>query len=200
MWAGGRLHMFEPLRLGDGVERVSTIRNYSHKEGRTGPLAFVTVEHRISGPDGLACEEEQTIVYRGAPSRTVETTAPEVLTQEPQWRERFLPSSVALFRFSALTFNGHRIHYDYPHVTAAEGYPNVVVHAPLLALLLLDLAVRNGPRDSVAGYEYRATSPLYCGEPITLAAVSSGDAALDLWATDASGRIGMKATATWLDS
>jgi 3-methylfumaryl-CoA hydratase len=199
MWAGGRLRLLQPLRLGDEVERVSTIQSFTRKEGRTGPLAFVTVEHRISGPSGLACEEEQVIVYRDAASRNLQA-APEMLKQEPRWSEQFLPSSVALFRFSAITFNGHRIHYDYPHATAREGYPNIVVHAPLLALLLLDAAVRKEPSRSVAEYEYRATSPLYCDEPITLAGEAAGDAGFDLWATDASGRIGMKATASWLAS
>ncbi len=198
MWAGGRMRFLSDLQLGDAVERVSTIHSITRKEGRTGPLAFVKVEHRISGPRGVACEEEQDIVYRDAHRAGATGAALDTLHEPTAWREQFLPTAVALFRFSALTFNGHRIHYDHPYATKTEGYPALVVHAPLLALLLLDAALRNNTTHVPENYEYRATSPLYCGEPITLAGAptASGDA-IDLWATDPAGRVGMKATVNW---
>lgn len=192
MWAGGRLRFPGVVRLGDSVRRVSTIQSIRPKEGRTGPLVFVTVRHRISSSAGVAIDEEQDLVYRaesgsGAPSpvvapeggpagapardraadsgRSEEGSSPKAASSD--WSEPFTADEVTLFRFSALTFNGHRIHYDHPYVTGVEGYPGLVVHGPLLALLLLDAAVRHMER-TPALFSYRARAPLYCGERFLL--------------------------------
>jgi 3-methylfumaryl-CoA hydratase len=198
MWAGGRLRFVRPLHLGDAVQRVSTIGDVAEKEGRTGRLIFVKVVHVISGPAGPACEEEQDLVYREAPRSAGQNAAVERLAERTQWREEFRADSVALFRFSALTFNGHRIHYDRPYAMA-EGYPDIVVHGPLLALLLLDAACRNARGREPAAFEYRAVSPLFSGEPILLQGGETDRAHAQLWATSQSGGIALKATIQWQD-
>ena len=181
MWAGGRLRFPGVLRLGEPVTRTSTIETIRRKEGRTGPLVFVTVRHRVSNDRGVAVDEEQDLVYReearAAGERSTEAPRPtdpgagegsaSGPGAEPDWSEPLTTDEVMLFRFSALTFNGHRIHYDHPYVTGIEGYPGIVVHGPLLALLLLDAAVRHGGR--VPGlFSYRALAPVYCGEPLRI--------------------------------
>lgn len=199
MWAGGRLRFLRALRMGARVRRISTIRSIEEKEGRTGPLAFVTVEHRILDDEGVAVEEEQDLVYLSRPgagkaSRSEEgagegagdagdearnddeqRTAEEPAGDEAgTWTESFTADEVTLFRFSALTFNGHRIHYDRRYATEVEGYPDVVVHGPLLALSLLGAGARwiGGPDDteSLVGWSfaYRARRPVFCRETVRL--------------------------------
>lgn len=177
MWAGGRLRFHAPLRIGDRAERTSVVEDVTPKRGRSGSLVFVTVRHRISGPTGLSLEEEQNIVYRAplppvgaAEYRTSHDGS--VTPERPPWGytvARCRPDPVMLFRFSALTFNGHRIHYDRTYATEVEGYPDLVVHGPLLALLLLGVGVeRNGA--AARDYTYRALAPLFCGEELELLA------------------------------
>jgi 3-methylfumaryl-CoA hydratase len=196
MWAGGRLRFHRPLVLGGDVVRRSEILTVEMKEGRTGSLGLVTVGHTIRGSAGFLLEEEQDLVYRGAPApgATPRQTAPP---SSPSWEETFQPDSVVLFRFSALTFNGHRIHYDHPYATEVEGYPALVVHGPLTALLLLDAAERWTGRP-IAGFSYRAVSPLFADRPLTLAGRPTGDSGgVDVWASDAEGTLAMRATAEW---
>jgi 3-methylfumaryl-CoA hydratase len=180
MWAGGRVRAERPLVIGSEVERTSTVRSVEQKEGSSGPLAFVTVEHRLVDDEGVALVEEQNIVYVGLRPASAgrPRTGPEAPVDEG-WRSlgRFTADEVALFRFSALTFNGHRIHYDWPFATQTEGYPGLVVHGPLLALLLLGAGV-----DLLGGvggvpasgtqvdFRYRALQPLFCGEVVELLA------------------------------
>jgi 3-methylfumaryl-CoA hydratase len=175
MWAGGRLDAGRPLAIGSEVERVSTIRSVDRKEGRSGSLAFVTVEHRYSDGDGVALVEEQNVVYLESkpkgPGRRRDT---ELSSESPAaLLERFTADEVTLFRFSALTFNGHRIHYDLRFATETEGYPDVVVHGPLLAVRLIGAGLRrleadDGPAASGSRlrFEYRAVRPLFCREPV----------------------------------
>jgi 3-methylfumaryl-CoA hydratase len=196
MWAGGRFRFGERLCLGEDVERVSSIRDVSQKQGRSGPLVFVIVNHRVSGPAGLACDEDQDIVYRGAPGPHDPVPAPHTLGEPVAWSEDFTPDRLALFRFSALTFNSHRIHYD-PAYAQAEGYPDLVVHAPLIALLLLGAAQRNADGRVPASFEYRAVSPLFVEQPIRLQGEPVREEHMRLWATGAGGRIAMTATAAW---
>jgi len=196
MWAGGRLRFTAGLHLGEPVERVSIVRDVSMKQGRSGPLVFVTVHHRVSGPAGPACEEDQEIVYRQAPATREQTSGVQTLAESTAWHEEFTPDPVALFRFSALTFNSHRIHYDQPYAIA-EGYRDIVVHAPLIALLLLGAARRNAAGREPASFEYRAVSPLFAGLPIRLQGESVRDERMRLWATDPAGRIAMRASAAW---
>ena len=181
MWAGGTLRALRPARIGGAAELRSEIGEVKEKRGRSGRLVFVTVRHALV-QDGRACvEEDQVIVYRQAGPRVATGVLrpqpappqPPVAIPEPtpEWRESFLPTRVTLFQFSALTYNGHRIHYDHPYVTEREGYRDLLVHGPLTALLLLD-AVRRHTARPVSRFRYRALAPLYVGQPITLAARS----------------------------
>jgi 3-methylfumaryl-CoA hydratase len=202
LWAGGELRFLEPLRLGDVIERVSTLKSVTAKEGRSGKLVFVTSGHRVSGPRGLACDEDQHLVYRSRPGDSVaprgvppEATPPE---GEPEWEETFLPTSTALFRFSALTFNGHRIHYDHPYATEREGYRGLVVHGPLLALLLLDAGVRRTPERTAGVFTYRAVAPAFADEMITLVGqTESSGAGVRLQALNGDGSVVTKANLEW---
>jgi len=189
MWAGGRIRFGVPLRLGEEAERTSVVERITSKTGRSGTLVFVTVRHTVIGPAGLAVDEEQDLVYRAPPppevsSGTRATGSPPTAAPEGSHVvATFLPDEVTLFRFSALTFNGHRIHYDYPYTTGVEGYPGLVVHGPLLALLLLGTGVERRAGDA-ASFEYRALSPLFCGERFELRArKGAGDGeGIRLWA------------------
>jgi 3-methylfumaryl-CoA hydratase len=165
MWAGGTLTFARDLKLGEAVRRTSTVESIEEKSGRSGRLVFVNVRHRIESEEGVAVDELQNLVFReaGTPSVGEGPAAPA----SPAWSEPVVADNVTLFRFSALTFNGHRIHYDQPYSSREEGYPGVVVHGPLLALLLLDGASRNGGRPP-ARFAYRAVSPLFAGEPFQL--------------------------------
>jgi 3-methylfumaryl-CoA hydratase len=209
MWAGGRIRFHAPLLVGDRCERTSVVERVTPKQGRSGALGFVKVRHRIVGPRGLSVDEEQDIVYRtpppaaaaeprdsrgsDAPSAAQDASDPPADSKDgsgatrPEGAEllfRFRTDPVLLFRFSALTFNGHRIHYDHPYATGVEGYPGLVVHGPLLALLLLGAGV---PADGAAGrdFEYRALAPLFCGEELEILADrdATSDGEVRLWAS-----------------
>ena len=177
MWAGGRLQFPGVLRIGEEVRRVSTIQSIQHKEGRSGPLVFVTVRHQISNQDGVALDEEQNLVYlTERRTGTGPAQPPTPPTDEPDWTESFVADEVALFRFSALTLNSHRIHYDQGYATGVEGYPGLVVHGPLLALLVLDAGMRHSALDgsvrrSPKEFRYRALGPLFCNEEFHLSGV-----------------------------
>ncbi|MEZ4416393.1 MAG: MaoC family dehydratase N-terminal domain-containing protein [Gemmatimonadota bacterium] len=191
MWAGGRLQFGPPLRLGQMAWRRSTIQTVEEKIGRSGPLVFVTVGHEVSVAEGPSVREEQDLVYRDPVPGEVPPRAPAGGAAPPADARSigsFATDPVALFRFSALTFNGHRIHYDQPYATGVEGYPGLVVHGPLLALLLLDGARRVARQTSatatVTRFSYRALSPVFCGERVLLhAREMDGDShTLELWA------------------
>jgi len=193
MWAGGRLTFHRPLVLGASVRKTATIAEIKEKQGRSGPLAFVTVRHEIADADGLCLTEEQDIVYRGAagaPGRPGEPAPAEAA-----WSRRVAPDPVLLFRYSALTFNGHRIHYDQPYATGAEGYPGLIVHGPLLATLLLDLLLREGGQAPPARFDFRALRPVFDTAAFTVNGRPS-DTGADLWVADAEGCLAMRATAT----
>jgi 3-methylfumaryl-CoA hydratase len=175
MFAGARLRFLEPLRAGDTAHRVSTIRDVQVKEGKTGRLAFVTVKHAISQQGRVCIEEEQDIVYREPGARV---PAPEVVALPPApagaWTRRVKADPVLLFRFSALTFNAHRIHYDRDYATQEEGYPGLVVHGPLTAVLLLEL-VRFNTKRRVAAFSFRGQAPLFDLAPFRLVALPKDD-------------------------
>ena len=142
MWAGGRLQFLAPLRAGDAVQRTSTILKVEEKSGGSGRLVFVTVSHVIEGPAGPAIGEEHDIVYRGAEGAAVRPADPAPPTGVDALVRSVQPDPVLLFRYSALTANGHRIHYDLDYVTREEGYPGLIVHGPLQATWLADLVRR----------------------------------------------------------
>jgi len=187
MWAGSRLEFLRPLRIGETVRRVSRIVEVKSKEGRTGPLVFVVVRHEI----GDAIVEEHDIVYRG------EGAAPQEPPRAPDnasWERVIHPDDVLLFRYSALTFNGHRIHYDRRYTTEVEGYPGLVVHGPLLATLMLDLLRRNLPEATVTRFSFRAVSPVFDLAPFSVCGRPEGDS-VKLWVRNAAGGLAMEATA-----
>jgi 3-methylfumaryl-CoA hydratase len=194
MWAGGRLEFQQPLHVGDPVTRVSRIVNVTEKQGRAGPLVFVLVRHEISGPRGIAVTEEHDIVYRGhpAPGEPAPSQAPP---EAAAWKRVIHPDVVLLFRSSALTFNGHRIHYDRRYATEVEGYPGLVVHGPLVATLLLDLLRRSLPGAAVASFQFRAVAPLFDTAEFTLCGGPSEDGGIRLWAQNANGGLAVDATA-----
>jgi len=157
MWAGGRLQFHRPLLVGRDGERVSTIKAIKEKEGSTGKLLFVTVTHEYTQDGELCIYEEQDIVYREpSPPKLGGTEA----AQTAAWSESISPTSTLLFRYSAVTFNGHRIHYDYPYVTETEGYPGLVVHGPMIATRLLQAFTHANPDKTVTGFSFRGHRPL----------------------------------------
>jgi 3-methylfumaryl-CoA hydratase len=196
MWAGGRLTFDGDLHVGEEVTRHSRIASIAAKPSRSGPLVFVTVEHLIRSDAGAAIREEHDIVYRGlAPPGTAPPQAPDAPSDEGFARE-VVADDVLLFRYSALTFNGHRIHYDRRYATAVEGYPGLVVHGPLIATLLLDLLRRELPLARVASFSFKAVSPLFDGSPFTLCGRCDGERRIALWARKATGGLAMQASAT----
>ncbi|WP_420032134.1 hypothetical protein ACN2WE_04515 [Streptomyces sp. cg28] len=168
MFAGGRLEVTEPLRLGEPTERVSSLKAVTPKQGRTGELLFVTERQEFRQAGRTCLVEEQDIVYRsgrGAGER--HPTDPDTTSEPPAdapWTLRLVPDERLLFRISALTANTHRIHYDAPYCRAEEGYPGLVVHGPLLALLMLELVRRGAPEQRVRALSYRLRHPVFVGE------------------------------------
>lgn len=198
MWAGGRLRWHAPLRVGEKVERTSRIASVSHKSGRSGDLVFVLVKHEIRNGDGLALTEEHDIVYRAAAQPGDPAPPPQAAPAAAAWSREIVPDPVLLFRYSALTFNGHRIHYDRSYVTEAEGYPGLIVHGPLLATLLVDLARRQRPQATLRTFAFKAVRPTFdlhpfraCGEP------SADGRSAKLWTQDHEGWLTMQAEATF---
>lgn len=175
MWAGNRLAFRRPLAVGEQARRDTEILSVSEKQGRQGPLAFVTVHHTYSGAAGVALEEWHDIVYRGPARPGDPPPRAEAAPMRARWRREVVPDEVMLFRYSALTFNGHRIHYDHPYVTAEEGYDGLIVHGPLTATLLLDLIARETPETTLAGVRFRAVRPVYAGRPLVLEAAPTDD-------------------------
>lgn len=194
MWAGGAFTFHDDIRVGEMVRRQSTIRDVTVKEGRAGVLCFVTVEHRISADGRAVLTERQDIVYRNidAPGGAKRTPEPA-----PHGAHRVVvrPSAPLLFRYSALTFNGHRIHYDTPYATGEEGYPGLIVHGPMQATQLVQFAEKiRGQRP--ARFDFRSLSPLFDIADYTLNAVEDGEG-LTLWTSCTDGPVAMEARATW---
>ncbi len=194
MRAGGRLEFHAPLPVGAKAERVSVIQNVAFKQGGSGALAIVTVRREIMGPQGLAIREEEDLVYRPAPSPDDRPRPqPPLKDERPAFSREMVADETLLFRYSALTFNGHRIHYDHPYATQVEGYPERVVHGPLLAQLLADL-LRDETGREIRRFDFRAISPIFCGQPFRLCGRTFGDGA-ELWALNADGRLATEARA-----
>ena len=200
MWAGGRLQWHDTIRVGDAIERVSRVASVSKKSGKTGDLVFVLVEHRVSTERGLALTEEHDIVYREAPELGVTPPTPPRGPTDETWSERIVPDDVLLFRYSALTFNAHRIHYDRRYVTEVEGYPGLIVHGPLIAMLLVELLRKNVPDATLAKFSFRAASPLFDTAPFEVCGRPDADGkTVHLWARNTDGGLAMQATAELAD-
>ena len=196
MWAGGELEFVDPLRVGDEAMRASRIADVTVKTGSTGALCFVAVDHVISTARGIAIRERHDIVYRdvgGAPAAVKNAPpAPPVA----QHRETHVSDPVLLFRYSALTFNGHRIHYDRDYVTKVEGYPGLIFHGPLQAALIVELAAKLYGGKPPKKFSYRGLQPLFEGSEFSVNANDEGSS-MQLWVADAEGQPTMKGTATW---
>jgi 3-methylfumaryl-CoA hydratase len=197
MWAGGRITFRAPLHIGESIARESRIVDITRKDGRSGPLAFVVVRHTIEGRGGIAIVEEHDILYREESSARQRDVDPAPAPVGAVWSREIHPDPVLLFRYSALTFNSHRIHYDRRYVTDVEGYPGLVVHGPLIATLLVDLLRHALPHAYVAAFSFRASSPLFDGTPFYVRGQPSHDgASVRLWAESVHGTLAMDATAT----
>ncbi|MBX6318619.1 MaoC family dehydratase N-terminal domain-containing protein [Pigmentiphaga sp.] len=186
MWAGGRLQFLHPLVVGEDARCVSTIVSVEEKTGRSGALLFVTVRHDYEQRGRLAVREEQDIVYREpSPPRTAD---PAPLPQA-EWSEAVVPTSTLLFRYSAATFNGHRIHYDWPYATQEEGYAGLVVHGPLIATLLLAAFRRAHPHLQPTHFSYRGVRPLIAPMPFVVAGRMIGEGTAQCWAANDDGAV-----------
>jgi len=196
MWAGGELEFFDTLRVGDEVTRTSRIAEVTMKTGSTGPLCFVSVDHLVTTPRGTALRERQDIVYRDVSAAPSAPAKPAVPAPTAQHRESHLADTVLLFRYSALTFNGHRIHYDRDYVTKVEGYPALIFHGPMQAALLVEFAARLHGGMVPKKLAYRGVQPLFEGSEFSVNA-NQTDSGMELWTANSEGQPTMKGLATW---
>jgi 3-methylfumaryl-CoA hydratase len=198
MWAGGELQFIEPLRVGDEATRASRIADVTVKNGSTGTLCFVSVEHTISTARGVAIRERQDIVYRDMPTGD-KNAAPAKAVTAPlaaKHRQTHVSDPVLLFRYSALTFNGHRIHYDRDYVTKVEGYPGLIFHGPMQAALLVEFAAHLRDGAAPKKFNYRGLQPLFEGGEFSVNANEIAEG-LDIWVANADGAPTMRGTANW---
>lgn len=194
MWAGGALEFYAPLRIGDTITRRSVVRSVTEKEGATGPMVLITVDHMVCGPLGLAIQERQDIVYLDIPKQF---SPPKKRPLTGEVVEALTPSETLLFRYSAVTFNAHRIHYDKPYAMDAENYPGLVVHGPLQATLLVRAANRCKGR-MVQSFDFRGVHPMFAGAEMKIS-IAPDDAGMRLTAGQ-DGHACMEATATWMET
>lgn len=194
MFAGSRLRFLRPLVIGEPARREGVIRNVSQKSGRSGSLAFVTVGYTFTQNGAVCIEEEQDIVYR-EPGASVAAPVPAAWSALPDGTlSRIVtPDTRLLFRFSALTFNAHRIHYDRPYAISEEGYPGLIVHGPLTAVMLLEI-VRLQIAQTIVGFSFRGLAPLFDLAPFRLVAKPAGNQ-VDLEAQGPDGQVTMQASA-----
>jgi 3-methylfumaryl-CoA hydratase len=195
MWAGGRLTFHSPLPVGEEIVRESRIAEVTEKSGRSGRLAFVAVHHRLSAAGQVLISEEQDIVYREAPAADAPPVQGTPAPDDEAHRRRITADPVLLFRYSALTFNAHRIHYDQAYATAVEGYPGLVVHGPLIATLLAELAGSVWPGSVLKRFAFKAIRPLFHSHAFELCAKPGDDGRVALWARDHQGMLAMQADA-----
>ena len=194
MFAGQTFRFHRPLRIGQTLRQETELTDISLKTGGTGTLVFVTVVNRLIGPDGLAVEDERRTVYREEVKAGERNQAPrrEPAPADVPWRRTVTAEPILLFRFSALTFNSHRIHYDRQWAMEVEGYPALVVHGPLTAALLLDFARDENPARAIVSYATQARAPLFEGATVELRGRPSGSGC-DVWAVTPEGTIAMSA-------
>lgn len=194
MFAGARTHFIKPLTIGKAATRHGTIRDVKLKSGKSGSLAFVTVGYVFRQEGEVCIEEEQDIVYREPGKAVAAPVAVPFPSVDPGvWERSVTPDARLLFRFSALTFNAHRIHYDRPYARDEEGYPGLVVHGPLTAILLADLVRRHSPRP-IRNFEFRGRGPLFDLAPFRLIGRTAGEA-IALEAQGPDGQVALTATA-----
>lgn len=196
MWAGSRIAFHHPLPLGRPARRMSTIEDVVEKSGRSGRLAFVTVRHEVYYGAALCITDRHDIVYREEKPGAA-LSPPEPAPTDQQWDEGFVADPVLLFRYSALTFNGHRIHYDRDYARDVEGYDSLVVHGPLLATLLVDFAGDAMPDRVLRSFSFRGRRPVIDGRRFSLCGRMDGDDVLKLWIADIDGALAMTAEAVF---
>jgi 3-methylfumaryl-CoA hydratase len=194
MWAAGSFDLIRPLRLGSRAEKISMISSVELKHGSTGALVFVKLEHELRQEGSLCLREEQNLVYREMPVTAVPLPPGDPAPAVPQRVQSIAVDPVLLFRFSALTYNAHRIHYDRDYATRTEFYPGLVVHAPLLAILVLDLAVQMRPGIPITQFRFRAVRPTIDLGAIQLGGKCEGSE-MTLWSLDHENVVGLRATA-----
>ena len=196
MWAGSQLQFHLPVNIGDPLTRSSTIHSIKEKTGRSGSLVFVKVQHEISRSGQLCITESQDIVYREAAKPGASLPAGEPADSVSDFQLQFQADSRLLFRYSALTFNAHRIHYDTPYVTEVEGYPGLIVHGPLLATMMLELLWQNLPEAQLSTFEFKALRPVFDNQACTIRATSpDSEGNVRLWIADHEGALCMQGQA-----
>jgi 3-methylfumaryl-CoA hydratase len=198
LWAGSRVTFHQPLHIGDRVERESVIISIDEKQGRSSALVFVTVRHRFTSDAGVAIEEEQDLVYREPPepiARSTDGTTTANGADGATWQRTIRPTETLLFRYSALTFNGHRIHYDRRYAQDVEGYAGLVVHGPLVATLLLDLLQTQLPAERIERFEFKAMRPTFDTSDFSVCAAADEAGQFTLWSTDNRGARAVEARA-----
>ncbi|MDP3314532.1 MAG: MaoC family dehydratase N-terminal domain-containing protein [Devosia sp.] len=197
MWLGSRMQLHEPLRVGDAIERVETIKSIVPKSARSGHLLFVTFRDEISGPRGLSVVEEFDLVYRDDTPGPDPVPPEQTRPHDAVWRETVRVDNASLFRFSALTYNSHRIHYDHPYTTQVEKYPGLLIPGPLHQMLQLDLTRRQaGPR-TLKEFASRAVRPAFCPGDLSVEGCPASDTEAALWSLDAQGCVVLASTLRW---
>lgn len=198
MWAGSKMTFESPIRIGEKVKKVITISDVAPKEGKSGKLCFVTTTEDVFGEDGrLTTREERTQVYREEADPNAPPPAPRPAPAEAKWSRTVHPTPVLLFRYSALTMNSHRIHYDIDYCRDVEGYAGLLVHGPLTMTMMLDLFRREMPDATMKTLDLRAVSPVYDTMDFTVHGALSGDNACMLWAMTGDGALAMTADVTY---
>lgn len=195
MWASGDIQIAQPLAIGETVDKTSTILSVDEKLGRTGKLVFVRVGHEYAGENGGDMREEHQIVYREAPVPGAAAPDPVMPPHQPDSSVTLTASPVQLFRYSAITFNSHRIHYDVDFCRDEEGYDGLIIHGPLTATLLMDLACKQAPDKQLKTFTFRALSPLTHIHRFSLHAKNTTDNACSVWACNHRGELAMTADA-----
>lgn len=196
MWAGGEIRFTSPARIGETITRSSVIEDVASKNGRSGPLCFVTVRHEVTGDGRAILTERQDIVYRDDPAPDAAPSKPPIPAPAGGSRKGAACDPVVLFRYSALTFNSHRIHFDLPYATAQEGYPGLVVHGPLQAALLVEYATELRGRVPET-FSFRSMSPVFSDAGLMLNADATDGGNLRLWTAAMNGPLAMEARAKW---
>ncbi len=195
MWAGGRFEFNRPLTIGSTARKKTAIRGIKPKTGRSGRLCFVKVCHEYHDDDGRCFSEDHDIVYREDPVPGEAAPTPQPAPEEADFTDTITPDAVLLFRYSALMFNGHRIHYDRDYARNVEGYPDLVFHGPLTATLLVGLATRIAGTEPIRSFSFRAVSPLFVNSPFSINAARGNAGKLHLWAATPNGNLAVSAEA-----
>jgi 3-methylfumaryl-CoA hydratase len=197
MWAGGKLVFKKPLVTGVQAEKISTLSDVSEKKGSSGKLCFVTLKHQVSQKGAVAVDEEQVFVFRQENEKGAHPIRTKPLDIDPDWKKLIRPGALQLFRFSAVTWNSHRIHYDQEYAREVEGYPNLLIHSPYLLLLMLDSYRSEHDGKEIQSIEYRSVGPVYMGEQIAICGKTSDNQVTSLRITGPEEKLAMKAEVEW---